>query len=94
MSNVKERRATPNISINIPTADVQVASGDTTMTVNERQARAIQYIRDHGRITNRDFQVLCPNVTPETLRIDLSDLVDKSVLMRVGEKKGTYYILK
>jgi ATP-dependent DNA helicase RecG len=94
MSNVKERRATPNISINIPSADVQVTSGDNTMTVNERQARAIQYIRDHGRITNRDFQVLCPNVTPETLRIDLSDLVDKSVLMRVGEKKGTYYILK
>jgi ATP-dependent DNA helicase RecG len=94
MSNVKERRATPNISINIPSADVQVTSGDSTMTVNERQARAIQYIRDHGRITNRDFQVLCPNVTPETLRIDLSDLVDKSVLMRVGEKKGTYYILK
>jgi ATP-dependent DNA helicase RecG len=64
------------------------------MTVNERQARAIQYIRDHGRITNRDFQTICPNVTPETLRTDLSDLVEKNVLMRVGEKKGTYYIIK
>ena len=94
MSNVKERRATPNISINIPSADVQVTSASGTMTVNERQARAIQYIREHGRITNRDFQVICPNVTPETLRTDLSDLVEKSVLMRVGEKKGTYYILK
>ncbi len=94
MSNVKERRATPNISINIPSADVQVTSGAGTMTVNERQARAIQYIRDHGRITNRDLQVLCPNVTPETLRTDLGDLVEKNVLMRVGEKKGTFYILK
>jgi ATP-dependent DNA helicase RecG len=94
MSNVKERRATPNISINIPSADVQVNAASGTMTVNERQARAIHYIREHGRITNRDFQSLCPNVTPETLRMDLSDLVDKSVLMRVGEKKGTYYILK
>jgi ATP-dependent DNA helicase RecG len=94
MSNIKERRATPNISINIPSADVQVTSSSGTLTVNERQARAIQYIREHGRITNRDFQVICPNVTPETLRTDLSDLVEKSVLMRVGEKKGTYYILK
>jgi ATP-dependent DNA helicase RecG len=94
MSNVKERRATPNISINIPSADVQVTSPTGTMTVNERQARAIQYIRDHGRITNKDFQLLCPNVTPETLRTDLSDLVEKNVLMRVGEKKGTFYILK
>jgi ATP-dependent DNA helicase RecG len=101
MSNVKERRATPNISITLPAtngdmaSDVKltVASG-ATMTVNERQARAIQYVREHGRITNRDLQLLCPNVTPETLRSDLADLVEKSVLMRVGEKKGTYYILK
>ncbi len=63
------------------------------MTVNERQARAIQYVREHGRITNRDLQLSAP-VTPETLRMDLSDLVEKSVLMRVGEKKGTYYIQK
>jgi ATP-dependent DNA helicase RecG len=94
MSNVKERRATPNISINLPSADAQVNTASGTMTVNERQARAIQYIRDHGRITNRDFQTICPNVTPETLRTDLSDLVEKNVLMRVGEKKGTYYIIK
>lgn len=38
--------------------------------------------------------MLCPNVTPETLRMDLADLVDKNLLMRVGEKKGTYYIAK
>ncbi|MBX7213408.1 MAG: putative DNA binding domain-containing protein [Thermoflexales bacterium] len=63
-------------------------------TVNERQARALTYMREHGRITNRDYQALCPDVTPETLRSDLSDLVDKGVAMRVGEKKGTYYILK
>ncbi len=76
-----------------PAAEVTTASGGS-LTVNERQARAIQYVRDHGRITNKDFQVLCPNVTPETLRMDLADLVDKNLLMRVGEKKGTFYILK
>jgi ATP-dependent DNA helicase RecG len=64
------------------------------LTVNERQARMLQYLREHGRITNRDYQTLVPNVSPETLRMDLADLVDKGVLMRVGEKKGTYYILK
>ena len=93
MSNVRERRAMHNIvltapaSSNAPAAEVTTPSGN--LTVNERQARAIQYVRDHGRITNKDFQVLCPNVTPETLRMDLADLVDKNLLMRVGEKKGT-----
>jgi len=99
MSNVRERRAVQNITLTTltpspaagSTVDVTLAPG---LTVNERQARALQYVRDHGRITNKDLQVLCPTVTAETLRIDLSDLVEKGVLMRVGEKKGTYYILK
>jgi ATP-dependent DNA helicase RecG len=99
MSNVRERRAMQNIVLSqpmtssTPAAEVTTSSGGN-LTVNERQARAIQYVRDHGRITNKDFQVLCPNVTPETLRMDLADLVDKNLLMRVGEKKGTFYILK
>jgi Predicted transcriptional regulator containing an HTH domain and an uncharacterized domain shared with the mammalian protein Schlafen len=93
LSNVRERRAMQNISLLTPPASEPspLAAG---LTVNERQARALQYVREHGRITNRDLQVLCPSVTPETLRIDLADLVDKGVLMRVGEKKGTYYILR
>jgi len=63
-------------------------------TMNERQARALTYIREHGSITNRDYQTICPDVSPETLRIDLADLVDRGILLKVGAKKGTYYILK
>jgi ATP-dependent DNA helicase RecG len=63
-------------------------------TINERQARALQFVRDHGRVTNGDYQTLCPNVSSETLRADLADLTSKGLLMKVGEKKGTYYIAK
>jgi ATP-dependent DNA helicase RecG len=62
--------------------------------MNERQIRAMQHLQQHGRITNRDFRELCPDVSPETLRLDLTDLVDKGLVMKIGEKKGTYYILK
>ena len=48
----------------------------------------------HRRITNRDYQTLCPEVHPETLRRDLADLVRKDVLLKVGDKRATYYILK
>ncbi|HLB48655.1 MAG TPA: ATP-binding protein [Anaerolineales bacterium] len=65
-----------------------------TKSMNERQARALTYIREHGSITNRDYQTICPDVSPETLRIDLADLVDRGILLKVGAKKGTYYILK
>ena len=62
--------------------------------LNERQLRALKHVRDSGRITNRDYRELCPNVTAETIRLDLSDMVDKGMLLRVGAKRGTYYILK
>jgi ATP-dependent DNA helicase RecG len=65
-----------------------------TKSMNERQAHALTYIRDHGSITNREYRDLCPDVSPETLRIDLADLVDRGVLLKIGAKKGTYYILK
>lgn len=98
MSNVRERRAMQNITLTPSPAGAGAGTTDVTLapglTVNERQARALQYVREHGRITNKDLQIMCPAVTPETLRMDLSDLVEKGVFMRVGEKKGTYYILK
>jgi len=62
--------------------------------MNERQARALTFVRENGSITNREYRELCPDVSPETLRLDLNDLVDRGILLRVGAKKGTYYILK
>lgn len=61
---------------------------------NHRQARALQYIRDHGSITNREYRSLCQGVSAETLRLDLADMVEQGILLKVGSKKGTYYILK
>jgi len=76
--NARERKATPK--------------WETVM--NERQARAVTFIRENGRITNREYQQICPDVSPETLRLDLSDLVDRGVLLKIGAKKGTYYVMK
>ena len=61
---------------------------------NHRQARALQYIRESGSITNREYRGLIKTVSAETLRLDLVDLVDKGVLSRIGAKKGTYYVLR
>ncbi|HOC20780.1 MAG TPA: ATP-binding protein [Anaerolineae bacterium] len=64
------------------------------LTMNERQDKALAFIQRHGRITNRDYQDLCPEVSPETLRLDLADLVERGVLLKIGAKRGTYYILR
>jgi len=79
LRNVRQRRAAP-------------AAWERSM--NERQLKALNYVREQGSITNREYQALCPNVSSETLRLDLKDLVDRGILLRIGAKKGTYYILK
>jgi ATP-dependent DNA helicase RecG len=52
LSNIKERRAVPVWE----------------KAMNERQARALTYLREHGQITSREYQQLCPDVSTETLR--------------------------
>ena len=61
---------------------------------NHRQARALQYIRETGSITNREYRSLIQTVSAETLRLDLVDLVEKGILTKMGAKKGTYYSLR
>jgi len=64
------------------------------LALNERQQTALDFIVKHQRIANRDFRELFPDVSEETIRRDLADLVEKDVLIKMGDKKGTYYILK
>jgi len=78
LSNKRERTAVPK----------------WTRSMNERQTRALTFIRENGSITNREYRQLCPDVSAETLRLDMVDLVDRGILLKIGSKKGTYYILK
>jgi ATP-dependent DNA helicase RecG len=59
-----------------------------------RQRMALGYLARNQRITNSAYQELCPDVHAETLRRDLAELVSKGILIKVGDKKSTYYILK
>lgn len=64
------------------------------LELNTRQLDALLFVRRNRRITNRDYQDLCPQVHPETLRRDLADMVARGLLIKVGDKRSTYYILK
>jgi ATP-dependent DNA helicase RecG len=65
-----------------------------SLDLNPRQVAALNYLCTHRRIANREYQELCPEVHTETLRRDLADLVSKGILIKIGDKKATYYILK
>lgn len=62
--------------------------------LNERQVQALLFAGEKGRISGRELQEICSEVSAETLRRDLADLVERGLLLKVGERRATYYILK
>ncbi len=62
--------------------------------LNDRQQAALKFLETNQRITNRDYRELYPDVSEETIRRDLADMVEAGLLLKMGDKKGTYYILK
>jgi len=75
-------------------ADVPDTARWQKFNLNERQMQAVRWLQANGRITNRDYRELYPDVSDETIRRDLAEMVDKNVLLKIGDKKATYYILK
>jgi len=59
--------------------------------INERQAQALHYAKERGRVNQRVYQQLYPDLSAETLRLDLADLVARGLLQKHGNCRGTYY---
>lgn len=62
--------------------------------LDPRQERALAHLAEHGAITNRELRELIPDLSDETVRRLLADLVDQGLIIKIGERKATYYILK
>jgi len=75
-------------------ADLPDLTAYAEMNLNLRQKLALDYLALHRRITSREYQELCPDVHAESLRRDLADLVSRGILIKIGDKRTTYYILK
>ena len=71
--------------------EIELQYGDE---FSPRQLRALKYLASHDRITNSDYRELCPEVSTETVRLDLRALVERGLLLKIGDKRGTYYVRK
>lgn len=65
-----------------------------SLGLNERQVRAVLYVKEKGRVSNAEYQQHC-RVSMRTASRDLAELVQKGVMEQIGRTgKGTFYILK
>ncbi len=65
-----------------------------SLGLNERQRRAVAYVREHGKITNTEYQHI-EGISERTATRDLTALVQQGILVSLGTKgRGVAYSLK
>lgn len=62
------------------------------VSLSERQQKALSYVRQHGQITNREYQTLTGVAQKQSVR-DLNELVAAQLLQRQGSGRATRYHL-
>lgn len=73
--------------------DIFTESVLSQLKLNEHQLKAVKYVKEKGKIINKEYQELC-GVSKPMATIDLKSLVNKEVFRRTGTTgRGTAYIL-
>ncbi|MGC8981938.1 MAG: ATP-binding protein [Minisyncoccia bacterium] len=73
--------------------DIYTEENLRKMGLNERQIKAVMYIKQKGRITNKEYREI-NKVSDEGARIDLNQLVDRGILILRGKGRNAHYVLK
>ncbi|UCE20145.1 MAG: putative DNA binding domain-containing protein [Gemmatimonadota bacterium] len=63
------------------------------LELSPRQKKALEFVREHGQITNREYQELFGLKRRQALR-DLKELVELGMLYQAGVRKTTRYIIR
>jgi ATP-dependent DNA helicase RecG len=63
------------------------------LELNDRQIKAVMFVKQYEKITNKDYKKIA-DTSRVTATRDLTDLVDKGILKKVGiGKREVHYIL-
>ena len=64
-----------------------------SLNLNDRQLKAVLYVKENRKITNKEYQKLF-SVSRETATRDLTDLANKKILISSGSKgAGSFYTI-
>jgi ATP-dependent DNA helicase RecG len=62
------------------------------MELNDRQIKAVRYVKEKGKITNKEYQEINA-VARRWATVELTDLVNKNIFKNIGYGAGSYYEL-
>ena len=62
--------------------------------LNERQIKAVMYVKENDKIANQEYQVICETSNRKATR-NLTELVSLKIFQQIGTTgKGTRYVLR
>ncbi len=61
--------------------------------LNERQIKAVRYVKEKGKITNKEYREMT-GLSDEGVRIHMNELVEKGILLSKGKGRSAHYVLK
>jgi len=64
-----------------------------SLGLNERQIKAVMYVKEKGRITNKEYRTL-NNTSNKTAYLELINLTEKGVFETQGTGRETFYTLR
>lgn len=63
------------------------------IALNERQEQIMLFVERYGRIANKDWRILFPSISDDTILRDIKFLQQKKMLKKKGSTKASYYEL-
>jgi len=73
--------------------DIYTEENLRKMGLNERQIRAVIYVKQKGKITNKEYQMI-NGIKERMATLELNQLVERGIFRRVGTTgKGTFYAI-
>ena len=63
------------------------------VSLNERQILIVEFIQQHNKIQNREWQKLFPKISDDTILRDLKILIENKIVKKVGKTKSAGYVL-
>ncbi len=69
----------------------EISRGGEIIGLNERQKRALEFVKVNGMLTNKEYREL-NKTSRETAKLDMEKMVKLEIIKRKGGGRGTYYM--
>jgi hypothetical protein len=74
--------------------DTKVAKASGFVKLTARQKRIVEYLQDYGLLRNKDFAVIFPDISEDSVLRDLKTLIKSEIIVKTGSTKSSSYVLK